>query len=381
MNKGRLIQNVFVAVLIFSIAIFLINCGGGDGDGAVADGGDGGGGVANESIAGIWEGTFISEVTSQVYEVIGIISENRETRFISDWGGQYSGTVNISGNNVSGILRAYAPVGFTFPDGSSVGDVSMTGNFQEKVLINGTYTGVGDRGSFTLTYNALYERDSSLDLLSGIWTESDSGYTLNVNIDTNGSLLGNDSEGCVFTGSVSIINSDYNAYRVSFTASSCGIYNGTYNGLASLYDTSEINDTLVYGVSNVNFSIVGSLTPTPTLPPIYIVTGYWEFNYHVVSPVGEGWDMGPYYFTLSQSGNNITGTVIFGMDQCLGEEAPITGTIYGTDITMSFIDMCDGVAIPMKGTVVDISHMKGTYEKGDWFGPWWADRIYEIPDY
>jgi hypothetical protein len=234
-------------LLCASLILAVIGCGGGNGDSS-----------ATIDISGIWEGNFTDQF-NQVYSVVGITTENREARFVSELGGQYSGTVNVSGNSISGTLRAYAPVGFLFPDGSTVGNVSISGTVITKQSFTGTYVGVGDSGSFSLTYDSIYERPSSLSLISGNWILSEFGYTFTVTINNAGVFSGNDTDGCVYNGTVSIINSSYNAYRINLTVSSCGTANGNYSGLAVLSDDVNVNDTLIYGVSNQNLSATGFL--------------------------------------------------------------------------------------------------------------------------
>ncbi len=239
--------------VIFSF-VLLLACGGGD------DGGDVPPATPAVSMEGIWTGTFYSNVTASYYQIIGITSESNESHFISDWGAQYIvSNPNISGNSFSATAKGYAPIGETFPDGSSSGSISVSGTCIEMQSITGTYSGLGDNGTISLSYSTLYERASSLSKVSGAWAGLVNGYIQSISIDSSGNIIGADTSGCVYAGNVSIINATYNVYGVNINVSSCGSYNGTYAGLATLGDTSAMDDTLYYGVHNNAYSIVGKL--------------------------------------------------------------------------------------------------------------------------
>lgn len=122
--------------------------------------------------------------------------------------------------------------------------------------MSGTYSGVGDKGTFSLAYNSLYERPSALAEIAGTWTDYSSGYYQTVMIDSNGNVTGEDFGGCTYSGNVGIINSLYNAYNANFTIKNCGSKDGFYNGLATLTDTDTNNDTIVAIVSNSTYSFI-----------------------------------------------------------------------------------------------------------------------------
>ena len=129
---------------------------------------------------------------------------------------------------------------------------SVSGTVTTKSSLSATYTGGGDSGSIALTYDPLYERDSSLSLIAGDWFDG----AISISIDSLGTFSGFDTSGCSYSGQVSIINSSFDAYKVNVTASSCGGADGSYDGLAALSDNLGLNDTLTAGVSNGSFSLV-----------------------------------------------------------------------------------------------------------------------------
>ena len=80
---------------------------------------------------------------------------------------------------------------------------------------------------------------------------------MTVDIDANGGLFGNDSDGCVFSGRIRIIDGRYNAYGASVRIDNCGNFDGDYNGLAFLsdQDPGRLN-MLTMSVSNDAFAFV-----------------------------------------------------------------------------------------------------------------------------
>jgi len=247
-------HNIFVAVLIFSITLFLINCGGGDGGGGVVDGGSSPPVPTTQSIAGIWIGAFTSNIIPLTFNVLGIITETGVARFVStSTNARYSAVLTLSGNSFSTTATAYGS------SGSYIGMVNISGTFTPKGFINGTYDGLGDTGTVSLAYNSLYERPSSLALTEGTWTNYASGYYETITIDSSGNVTRPPVSGCTSWGKISIIDSLYNVYEASLTVDNCGSQNGFYSGLAVLTDTDTNNDTLLASTSNSTYSFFAEL--------------------------------------------------------------------------------------------------------------------------
>ena len=118
------------------------------------------------------------------------------------------------------------------------------------------YSGGGENGTFSLSYNTLYERPSSLAIISGIWLGQNSTF----NISSSGTISGSDVFGCQYGGQFSIINSSFNAYKLAVTVTQCGAADGSYSGLATLSDSITTNDTMTVGISSTSLSIVTKLT-------------------------------------------------------------------------------------------------------------------------
>ena len=259
-----------VAGLAAIAAISLSACGGGGG---------GGGGevtgpqpqqpVQNASPGGIWFGTL-----STGEEILGLVTETGEFHFITDSFTQYFGTVTTSGNSATGQFTGYTYIGYVFEDGSTRGSGTLTGTLQERATFTATTsfrTSAGNdvSNSVSLTYDPLYDRDSSLQTIAGNFRDIATGAIVSVN--QNGEAFAqNPATGCVLNGSVSIINAQYNAYRVEYTYSNCNgenaVLNGlTLRGLATLDNTSSPELLIVgaQGLSNgVGLSVVEILERT-----------------------------------------------------------------------------------------------------------------------
>lgn len=123
-------------------------------------------------------------------------------------------------------------------------------------------------GEFILDmkYDAsLTERPSSLDLTSGIWSYTNPYYTVTLTIDAQGDLFGSDTDGCTFSGSLSIPHTSINIYKVKFSKSGCDSSPSMSEGKgqAILMDSTNINDTLIMAITrtvSTSASIVFRLT-------------------------------------------------------------------------------------------------------------------------
>ncbi|MDA8171451.1 MAG: hypothetical protein M0Z48_06440 [Nitrospiraceae bacterium] len=233
----------------FAIGLLLIlsACGGGGGSTSNTE--------SNVSSAGIWQGSFHDNYTNQDYQLIGIVIGSGEARFVAPQGAyQYVGNVSASGNNLSGSLTGYSS-----SNGQPFETVSATGTVQAKSSISGTYDNhAGDTGTFSMSYNSWYDRQSSLSLLAAnTWHGlTPWGYSMSATIDSNGNITGGDTSGCAYSGTASIIDPAHDAYRINVTlsGSSCTL-NGNYTGLGILGDTSTANDTFIFNISNNNIAI------------------------------------------------------------------------------------------------------------------------------
>lgn len=235
-----------------SAGLLLAACGGGDGGG----GGQGATAAPPEpdlSPGGVWYGTVDSDYAG-VVDVIGLVTETGQAIMIElDSGSLYSAALTVSGDEFQGSLKGYAAPGYVFANGSAVASGSLEGSIEERNRLYGIFSLAGSGGSFNLHYDRdAYEQPASLAGLAGNWGyQLSSGYAISLNIDANGYLYGSDTDGCQFSGNVSVPDARYNAYTATVHISSCPGADGTYNGLGTIqFDASMNSDYLLFGLSD-----------------------------------------------------------------------------------------------------------------------------------
>jgi hypothetical protein len=246
-QKGLSIMKTLRTSLFLIACIFLSACGGGgSSSGPVV--------AAPSAVAtGVWQGT-ITENSVGTFSVIGLIYGN-ELRFISaDAGVLYEGTITISGTGFTGTTTNIDI------NGGVISTSTLTGTISTASSISGTFTSSdGGSGSFSLAYDPITARGASLATTDDNWTATDGIYTMTLSIDATGQLTGSDTDGCVFNGSVSVLDPAVNIYGIDVTATSCGAFDGTFAGYGVVGDTVVANDTLTFVVSNASHVIVGEL--------------------------------------------------------------------------------------------------------------------------
>lgn len=242
------------AVLAIGWAVVLASCGGGSGDGGTTpppppppqptDAG------------GIWEGTAVTG--DLTLDVVGIIAEDGEGRFVDENGTQYViDTLGGNDGDVSLTFTAFAQVGFTFIDGSTIATGTLAGSIDGTSFSAEYDLSTGESGTMTLGYDPLYERDSSLDKLTGLWDE-EFGV---MSFDTFGGFFMQDTFGCVFEGQVSIIDPDFNVYSLAMSVSSCGAgVDGQYSGLGILADLDTAEDLFIVQMNSDEWIFTTALT-------------------------------------------------------------------------------------------------------------------------
>ena len=218
-------------IVILAATLGLAGCGGGGGS-------DGGTLPVPTNAGGIWVGS--SSAGGMSIQIEGVITENGEGRFVDENGTQYIVT-SVSGNDgqIRIAFNAYAQFGYVFLDGSTSGTGTITGTVRERASFSGNFSfSTGEAGTISFTYDTLYDRDSSLAKLTGLWDE---GFGV-MTVDPDGSFFEQDQFGCVYDGRASIIDAAYNAYRLTMVVSNCGTSNGSYQGVAILADLDTTGD-------------------------------------------------------------------------------------------------------------------------------------------
>lgn len=216
---------------------------------------DGGGGSTvgppgeNQSIGGIWEGTY-----ADGNDIVGLVAEDGAFHFIDSLGQGFGTATVSSGNRVSATYTYVAQLDTAFSDGSTSAACTLTGTVVERRSLKLDFDCTSAQGSAsqvsaTLSYNALYDRDASFAAIEGLY--DDLGDVLS--IDGAGALFEQDAtDGCVLNGRVSVIDPDFNAYRIEFGVESCNsglrhVNGTTWSGIGVLDDT-VAPEELIFGV-------------------------------------------------------------------------------------------------------------------------------------
>ena len=244
-------------ILLLLLMVVVSSCGGSNGSA-----GPNQAPVANVSPGGIWSGP-----DSSGRDIIALITEAGRFHFINEDLSQGSGVLSVTnGNQISGNFQLVTQLGFTFVDGTTSANCTFTGSVVERQTITAsvnctTTAGLQTQVTATLAYEALYDRDSSLAMVSGNYQAVQEV----LNVAGDGTMFSqNAGTGCVVNGQIAIINAAYNAYDVSFTYSNCdgqeAILNGsTFTGLALLDNTAlpeEIGIAVTGDVAGVHVSSV-----------------------------------------------------------------------------------------------------------------------------
>ncbi len=210
------------------------------------------------SPGGLYIGQFTSTVTGLPVgrQVVGVVSEELNAHFFGGGGSStFAGTVATGdGNALRGTLTEYLGSVSAFFGTRGIRTLELDGTLDATGLF-GDYAATDDEGRFNLNHFADYERPSSLDLPAGVWSfnlASAGGavYIVTLTIDDDGQVFGSDTAGCVFNGQLSIIDSQYNAYRITINISSCREFDGGYTGLAFLHNSQRLG----FSVANANFA-------------------------------------------------------------------------------------------------------------------------------
>lgn len=221
---------------LFLFLLVISACGGGGGGGVVPNQPP----VINVSPGGVWSG-----LDSNGSDIVALVTETGRFHFINEDLSQGSGVLTVSnGNQISGSFQLVTQLGFTFVDGTTSANCTFSGTVTERQTTTATVDctttlGLQSRVTATLAYEALYDRDSSLALVSGNYQ----GLQEVMNVAGDGTMFSQDpGTGCVVNGQIAVINAAFNAYDVEFMYSNClgqaAILNGSsFVGLALLDNT------------------------------------------------------------------------------------------------------------------------------------------------
>jgi hypothetical protein len=234
-NPGRTLT-LFAAMALISA------CGGGGGGSVTLPLGPGPPDIppvtTDVPVGGWWMGTtMLTTGQQEKLELLALVAEDGRAYFLQQDGVMFWGTLQSSRDRVTSTLVGAGLLGTPLWDGSASGTGTVSGTIWERSTIVGTQdftTTAGGRtvSSLALTYQSMYDDNSSLATIAGNYADALglSGGVLN--IASNGTLFLQDpASGCVINGQVSIINAAYNAYGIRFSYSSCTGLDSALNGV------------------------------------------------------------------------------------------------------------------------------------------------------
>ena len=244
-------------------AVALASCGGSDSSTSSSSGTT----VQNASVGGIWTGTE----SDSGLQITGVVDEQGEFHFIRSDGVQYVGTAATSSNTVTANFDGYTPLTTTWPDGSVHGKGTLSGTVKQRssISVSDQFTtdkGLMSSGTIALTFDSVYTQGSSLASFSGNWKDASSGDVISV---TSGGVVSwqDPNTGCIGNGTVSIVNSSYNLYRVTFSYANCqgpaAVMNGAqFSGLGTLYTSTQFILGATGSTASATYSVVFTLNKT-----------------------------------------------------------------------------------------------------------------------
>lgn len=196
--------------------------------------------TATQDLGGAWIGTDSDGNPLNVLST----DDGRFNMVVLTTGEQGVGNATATGNDISISYTFVAPLGSALFDGSESATCIGTGTIQERQSLSVNVdcaTSLGGNFNVTadLTYDSIYDRDSSLATVAGSYTTT-AGVIYTVAGD--GGLFAQDQfNGCVINGQLSTIDTKYNLYNVSWNYANCQApfdnFNGSvFNGFAMLND-------------------------------------------------------------------------------------------------------------------------------------------------
>ena len=207
---------------------------------------------ASQALGGLWTGLDVNG-----NEIYALSTDSGQLRWVEPATGEQGfGTGTAVGTALTINYTYVAPLGSTLADGSATAACAGTGTIQQRQSLAAAVDCTTDLGgtfstSATLAYDALYDRDSSLATIAGSFGDA---AAVVFTIAADGALFAQDPvSGCVINGQFGVVDTQYNAYDLSVSYSSCAgagaILNGvTFTGLAIL-DNTVSPETVFFGMT------------------------------------------------------------------------------------------------------------------------------------
>jgi hypothetical protein len=215
--------NFVLMALIFSLA----GCGGGGGSSSsTTSGSSSSSGSTTADVQGEWQGSYSISGVSGSTAVDAVIKTGGYGFFFDANGVIYVLPALSGSTTLTGTLTAYAPLGYTFTNGSTEETFSLSGSVSSSD-ISGTFGGNNETGTFNLSRYTPYSGTPSIT--AGTWQGFYVGSgeaAVDLTVDANGNLSGNDGNGCTLTGTLSEVSGS-NLFNVSVQSSGTSTQPGT----------------------------------------------------------------------------------------------------------------------------------------------------------
>lgn len=175
-------------------------------------------------LAGVYKGTYNENSPQRSFSIAGLISPTGEAIFF-DAGGAAIFSLSLTGtdNSLSGTSNSYYTAtgnSFSFAATNGNRQATLSGTFTPRVGGSGSVSDAqGQIGTFSIDFSpTTTDRGSSLSSLVGTWGASDAatGESGQIQIATDGSYTGSDSDSCTYSGKISVIDPAVNVYRLTY---------------------------------------------------------------------------------------------------------------------------------------------------------------------
>jgi len=182
---------------------------------------------------GVWTGdlTPVGETTS--YPAHGAVWDGRLLAVSPGASTAFAGAVAPASSGTSGDLAADEIRAYD-ADGAAQGTGTLSGTFAEADTLAVIAAGSSRDGTLSQTYDSLFERNTGLNSFVASWSETRDGRTVTLTVDASFNVTGSSSDGCSYSGELSLLDEARNLYRQHLTIESCADENGDYSGLAYL---------------------------------------------------------------------------------------------------------------------------------------------------
>jgi len=220
------------------LSLLLTACGGGGGSSSERD----------ANLDGVWVGSFYEEGVA--YDLHALIYENKVYAYSERGDTFYEGRLFSKGSKVSGTIDIYQ-LGGGFFDETSISGIIVE---QDRITAK-----VDSGATLDLIYDDIFERPSSLNMVSGIWTMTVGSDTTTIVVGSDGVVDGSDSDGCIYSGSIKTPDINRNIYKLNLIVSNCGSFSGPATGYATLSDFTDQNDSFIFAFSGANAIFIGGL--------------------------------------------------------------------------------------------------------------------------